>query len=322
VRTMTDFESRVRETLKAGSEGAPPPVGLAEGARQRWRKRRRTTAAVAATAVVLAAVPVGIAVLGDEGSPARKDGNVTASGLPEIPSGWRWESWRNVQIAVPGSWEPGAASQWCVGDAPAAGTVDRGEGFSTLVACSPGLSSSVSFREGIAKHPLVDIKGVGRRLTFDGSTVDVVAPDQETLDAIVASANEIVDTDSRGCAPAIQDLTESPSADASGPLTVCRYVTLPGNSDAYQLAESRDLDDEESSGWLAALDAAPAVSESGNACDYDGGAEAMLVSSDDGLVAFIEADPCGGGFVQTGDGEKAVSSDLLAPLGSQLGFPG
>jgi hypothetical protein len=310
---MTDFESRVRETLKAGSEGAPPPVGLAEGARQRWRKRRRTTAAVAATAVVLAAVPIGIVVLGDDGSRSDKD-DVEASDLPNIPDGWRWESWRDVQIAVPGDWEPGNASQWCVGDAPAAGTVDRGEGVSTVVACSPGVSSSVVFREGIAKHPLIDIKGVGKRLTFDGNTVDVVAPDQETLDAIVASANQFDDADSRGCAPAIQDLTRSPSAKAEGRLTVCRYTS---NTDAYVLAESRELSDEVSATWWAVLDAVPPVTESGNACDFAGG-EAFLVSSSDGLVAFIEQDGCGGGYVKTADGERAVSSNLTAPLGSQL----
>jgi len=315
VRTMSDFESRVRETLKTGSEGAPPAVGLAEAARRRWRKRRRTTAAVAATAVVVAAVPLGIAILGDGSSPAKKD-NVVASNLREIPDGWRWESWRDIQVAVPGSWENGAASQWCVSSNSHAGFVDRGEGVSTLVACSPGLSSSVSFREGIAKHPLIDIQGVGKRLTFDDNNVDIVAPDQETLDAIVASAHQFDGTDSRGCAPAIQDLADPLLGEASGQLTVCRYVGPRNN--AYLLAESRDLTEEASADWLGALEAAPDVSESGNACDVDGGSEAILVSSADGPVAFIEADACGGGYVKTADGEKGVSSELISPLGSQL----
>jgi hypothetical protein len=312
VRTMSDFENRVRETLRTGSDGAPPAVGLAEEARRRWRKRRRTTAAVAATAIVLAAVPVGIAVLGD-GSSSKKD-NVQASNVPEIPDGWRWESWRNVQIAVPGHWENGAASQWCVSSDSNAGFVDRGEGVSTLVACLPALSSSVTFREGIAKHPLIDIQGVGKRLTFDGNTVDVVAPDQETLDAIVVTAHQFEDADSRGCAPAVQDLAESLSGEAAGVLTVCRYTS---SGDAYVLAESRDLTEQESADWLAALDAAPGVSTSSNACD-PGGGEAILVSSSDGAVAFIEQDACGGGYVQTADGEKAVSGELTSPLGSQL----
>jgi len=311
---MSDFESRVRETLKTGSEGAPPAVGLAEAARRRWRKRRRTTAAVAATAVVIAAVPLGIAILGDGSSPAKKD-NVTAANLPEIPDGWRWESWRDIQVAVPGNWENGAASQWCVNSDSNAGFVDRGEGVSTMVAC-PGLSSSVSFREGIAKHPLIDIQGVAKRLTFDDNTVDVVAPDQETLDEIVASAHQFDEADSRGCAPAIQDLANPLWGEAAGALTVCRY-TGPRN-DAYVLAESRDLTEEASADWLAALEAAPDVSETGNACDPASGSEAMLVSSADGLVAFLEYDACGGGYVETADGEKAVSPELTAPLGSQL----
>lgn len=312
MRTMSDFESRVRETLRTGSEGAPPAVGLAGEARRRWRKRRRTTAVVAATAVVLAAVPIGIAVLGDGKSPDRNDG-VQVSNVPEIPDGWRWESWRNVQVAVPGHWENGAASQWCVSSNSNAGFVDRGEGVSTLVACAPSLSSSVTFREGIAKHPLTDIQGVGKRLTFDGNTVDVVAPDQEMLDTIVATAHQFTDADSRGCASAVQDLGESLSGETAGALTVCRYT---GSGDGYVLAESRDLTEEESADWLAALDAAPPVSESGNACDPGG--EAILVSSPDGAVAFAELDACGGGHVKTADGEKAVSSELTSPLGPQL----
>lgn len=311
---MNDFESKVRETLRTGSEGAPPAVGLAEEARRRWRKRRRTTAVVAATAVVLAAVPLGIALLGDGGSPAKDDDNVVADNLPETPDGWRWESWRNVQIAVPGHWEHGAASQWCVSSDSNAGFVDRGEGVSTLVACMPTLSSSVTFREGIAKHPLTDIQGVGKRLTFDGNTVDVVAPDQEMLDTIVATAHEFEEADSRGCAPAVQDLAESLSGEAAGALTVCRYSS---SGEAYVLAESRDLSDQASSRWLDALAAAPPVSESGNACDASGG-EAILVRASDGAVAFIELDACGGGYVKTADGEKAVSGELTGPLGSQL----
>lgn len=312
---MSDFENRVRETLRTGSDGAPPAVGLAEEARRRWRQRRRTTVVVAATAVVLAAVPVGIAVLGDGSSPSKQDGNVVASNLPEIPDGWRWESWHDIQIAVPGHWKNGAASQWCTSSDSNAGFVDRGEGFSTQVACLPGLSSSVTFRDGIAKHPLIDFQGVGKRLTMDGNTVDVVAPDQETLDTIVASAHRFDERDSRGCLPAIRDLSESLSGETTGALTVCRY-TYAADRDRYVLAESRDLTAEESADWLARLDAAPAVSEFGNACDPGG--EAILVSSSDGAIAFIEQDACGGGYVKTADGENAVSSELTSPLGSQL----
>jgi len=312
VRTMSDFENRVRETLRTGSDGAPPAVGLAEEARRRWRKRRRTTAVVAATAIVLAAVPVGIAVLGDGSSPGKKD-DAQASDLPQIPDGWRWESWHDVQIAVPGNWKNGAASQWCTSSDSNAGFVDRGEGFSTLVACAPSLSSSVTFRDGLAKHPLIDFQGVGERLTMDGNTIDVVAPDQETLDMIVASAHRFDERDSRGCLPAFRDLSESLSGETTGDLTVCRYT---GQGDRYVLAESRDLTEEESADWRARLDAAPAVSESSNACDPGG--EAILVSSSDGAIAFIEADACGGGYVKTADGEKAVSGELTIPLGSQL----
>ena len=329
---MSDFETRVRETLRTGSEGAPTAVGLAEAARRRWRKRRRTTAAVAATAVVIAAVPLGMAILGDGSSPAKKD-DVTVANLPEIPDGWRWESWRDIQIAVPGNWENGAASQWCVSSDSNAGFVDRGEGVSTLVACSPGLSSSVSFREGIAKHPLIDIQGVGKRLTFDDNTVDIVAPDQETLDEIVASAHQFDEADSRGCAAAYDD--ESLLAGSfealpdAGRLTLCRYsgVVAGDESIAFSLAESRALSDDESGALISLIAAAPegssgqcasTASSAGEEAGEVPWAVGAEIRNADGRVAALIAGDCIETGMQTADGDFVVGEELSELVGSQL----
>ena len=56
---MSDFETRVREALTNGADGAPSPVGLAESARERMRRRRRNTSGVVAAAFLVAAIPVG-----------------------------------------------------------------------------------------------------------------------------------------------------------------------------------------------------------------------------------------------------------------------
>lgn len=63
----------------------------------------------------------------------------TAAPEVTLPDGWRWESYRGVEVAVPGDWGSANASQrigqWCVepraDQAPAVGR----PGASTLVAC-------------------------------------------------------------------------------------------------------------------------------------------------------------------------------------------
>jgi hypothetical protein len=63
----------------------------------------------------------------------------TASSEVTKPDGWRWESYRGVEVAVPGDWGTTSThqrlSQWCVEPrtdrAPAIGR----PGASTMVAC-------------------------------------------------------------------------------------------------------------------------------------------------------------------------------------------
>lgn len=324
MRTMTDFENRVREALEHSAGGAPGAVGLAEGARSRLRRRRRTVAGVAATAVVFVAVPVGVAVLDrDEARDPRRDStDVVASDLPAIPDGWRWESWRDVQIAVPGDWTTGAASQWCGSRPP--GTVDRGEGFSTMMACSPSISSSVTFREGIAKHPLNDVDGIAQRLTFSGNTVDVVAPDQETLDAIVASAHQFTGADSRGCAATFDhEAVLASSADYlalpdGGPVFVCRYAGVVAEEGTrFVLAESTTLASADADRLLEAL----ATESSGASGSCSGSPEgestpwamAIEVRTPQGRVAAATAGDCSVDNVgRTADGEFDSTELLLS----------
>jgi len=309
---MSDFESRVHEALGTGAERAPHPVGLADGARRRLRRRRVVTSAVVATVVALAAVPVGIALLGDD-APSRHGDDLVATDLPSIPDGWQWVSWHDVQVAVPGEWDSGSISQWCVSGDDGDGVVDNGEGVSTMVACSPAVGYGVRFFPGVAKEPLVDHRGVAKRLPLGGNTVDVVAPDQETLDTIVGTARVFAEADSRGCAATFDaagvmggdDFVPLPAA---GPVNVCHYTgTVADAGTTYDLSASATLSEEDSARLLEAISLAPESSsascESGpNGEEPPPYALAVEVRTSDGRVAASTFVSCEGSPLRTADG--------------------
>lgn len=312
---MSDFEGRVREALGTGAEHAPHPVGLADGARRRLRRRRVVTATVLATAAVLTAVPVGIALLGDDGSRSGgREDNVVATELPEIPDGWKWVAWHDAQVAVPGAWDGGAISQWCVSGDQDGGVVDNGEGVSTMVACSPAIGYGVRFVAGVAREPLVDHRGVAERLALGGNTVDVVAPDQETLDAIVASAHEFEGSDSRGCTATFDAAGVmggggyEPLPDG-GVVSVCSYTgTVADDGTTYDLSGSGTLSEAESARLLQGIADAPAGGSASCSSGPNGEepipyAMAVEVRTAAGRVAAATIESCGGSRLRTADGE-------------------
>jgi hypothetical protein len=328
VRTMSDFEGRVRQALGTSAEGAPAAVGLVEGARSKLRRRRTVAAVAMTTAVVLGAVPVGIALLGD--SPDGGSDDVVASTLPTVPDGWRWESWHDIQLAVPANWDEGSPSQYCIGNDPSAGAIDRGDGFSTLVACEHSLGPGVVFRLGAAKEPLVDIEGVGERLSLGGNTVDVIAADQATLDAIVATAHVFDSADSRGCAPLFDADTVMSAGGSfetmadSGSLTVCQYTGTPGDdATTYDLRSSATLDDSAASVLRDAIAAAPTGSSGSCSSDSDGGEPSVVtiaveVRTSEGRVAASVMTTCDETPLRTAAGEFD-GTELMFGLGQTSG---
>lgn len=113
---MSDFETRVREALNTGAEGAPAPVGLADAARTRMRRRRRNTTGVLAAAFLVAAIPVGLAVVnaGDDGGD-RRTGTV---GVEDAPAGTQAYSYLDATVLVPAEWRSAGRyieGDWCNG---------------------------------------------------------------------------------------------------------------------------------------------------------------------------------------------------------------
>ena len=323
---MSDFERRLREALdSAGSEG-PDPHGFADDARRRLRGRRRVRAVGAGLGVALAValVPIGLTVLGDGDRGGDAPGVVASGDSGPIPSDWTWQSWRDFEIAVPADWVNGAASQWCVGSRPP-GIVDRGEGVSTMVACTPSLSSSVSFRAGTPEQPLPEHQGWAEQLTYDGYYVDVVAKSPEMLKTMVDSARRFEAQDSRGCVPGVYANTDfSLDPDPGGDLTVCRYAANQNRAaePGYWLAESVTLGDDESEAVREAIADAP--SGKGRFLRCEGEAEFYLLVTDDGVPAWVYNGECGQHEVLTttsGDDVEyhQVTDRLLRLLGSPVG---
>ncbi|HET7735723.1 MAG TPA: hypothetical protein VFK52_07095 [Nocardioidaceae bacterium] len=228
---MTDFENRVTEMFAERAANAPGAEGLATAAQSRQHRRRTSRAVLGAAAVVAAivAVPVGLGALGvDEG-----DGPVATEPLPEprsVPADWRWESYHDLEFAVPASWRYGSLSQHCI-SSNSNPVVERPDTLSTLVACPTpwGLGVLVS-REGEA--PTVTAADVPEGAAFGqateaGVTLTVIAESQTLVDDVLGTARAYPGPDFSGCEAqvVVPSLGSMPAgaSDASGPITVCRY---------------------------------------------------------------------------------------------------
>jgi hypothetical protein len=170
----------------------------------------------AVTAAVLVCAACGGS--GSTGSPAPSAAAApTATADPALPApDWHWESFRNVEAAVPPGWAHGtgdvAAVQWCISDSTyAAPYVIRPGIPAEADACPPNnpappvdpaylvakAGSFVSFTDATSKSVKDGL--LGDRLTrTEGSVVIRVQADQATRDKIVGSIRR-VSTDANGC---------------------------------------------------------------------------------------------------------------------------
>jgi hypothetical protein len=267
---MSDFENEVRSALKAGVDDDLTVGGLADGARSKLRARRRTWSGALAAAVVVAAIPVGLSVLGNDGGsgPGFTSENVdtVATGLPD---GWHWESYANIEFGVPDSWQHGSPNQWCVSGDRDQAWVSRPNEAQTLVACLDPTNGygAVIGANGTPKSPgEVWQYTQGNEyphnawiITVTAGGVDtlIVAPDQSTTQAIADSYRTIDAADGNGCASR-QDIPRIGTAPAmtppdSGPIVLCTYS---GTATGANLAGSQALSADRARALLDALAAA------------------------------------------------------------------
>ena len=244
---MTDFESRLRDTLDTHAADAPAPVGLVDGARRRLR-RRRTTWAVAAVAVVAAAVPVGLSAVrpGPDGPAGVAGEPVASAGLPDgvIEWGYRAESWHDLTFEVPVDWGYGGPSAWCVSQGPGQNSqpvVARPDIAVPAIACVPAIGYGVNVASAAtydAANPSgsvwqYDSDGVDQQMYPDGAwlgvwygadlVVTVVTPDRELTRRIVDSVQRFTGADPNGCPATLGEAEAMTGRDGYASLSICRY---------------------------------------------------------------------------------------------------
>jgi hypothetical protein len=264
---MSDFENDLRSALRAGVDDDLTVGGLADGARSKLRARRRTWSGALAAAVVVAAIPVGLAVLGNDGGSGTGtlvEGGVdpAATGLPD---GWHWESYANIEFGVPDSWQHGSPNQWCVSGDRDQAWVSRPNEAQTLVACldpTNGYGAVIGAVEmpktGIWQYPAgggAYPDGAWMTVLVSGDMgVTVAAPDRATTQQIADSYRTVDATDANGCATQ-QDIPRIGTAPAmtpldSGPIVLCTYS---GTATGANLAGSQALSADRARALLDAL---------------------------------------------------------------------
>jgi len=334
---MTDFESRVRDTLQQAAGDAPGADGLAGSAHRRLRTRRRRVAtALAAAALVVVAVPLALAVAGSDSGRNASD----PEDVSESPPGWRPESWRDLQLVVPPDWGYGSMTAWCAsGGRPAPPVVDRQEDPVPMIACPYVGYGAQFFEPGGVDDPTRDLDSPAGEVGQPGdgypdgawvgyattghAGVLVVAPGKDTAQEVLDSAEPIDVADRNGCVTGVYASTDFRlDDDPGGRLTVCRYTGSRHGPDepGYWLAQSTRLGATDSAAVRDAIAAAPVGKTAFRPCE--GRSEFFLLTTRSGDVpAWIYNGGCGEQGVLTVDGESIVDSKVTDELLSLLGSP-
>jgi hypothetical protein len=232
---MSDLETRLAEALNHVAEAAPAAAGLADAARSRARSKRRAKV-VGAAAAVAVCLGVPTAVVAEKGpQDARPATNAHRNLTPavDVPAGYRVESWHDVSVLVPTSWEDGSLSDWCAGGGALTYRVQRpgapatesrcpssayGLGFQALDGNDETFDWPVALQTGTGWPPnaWVGAHGTG------GVLVQVTAPTRQEALAVLATVRRIGSqgdpygcTSSRGEAPPLEVPT--------GAMRICRY---------------------------------------------------------------------------------------------------
>lgn len=293
------------------------------------RRHRRWPAALAAATLVVAIILIGA---------FRPHGHHDVPAPAGLPSGWRWESYRDVQVGVPDSWgyafAPGKES--CSGHSPRDGFVDlrTDHEVEAGVACAPPPASElvslhltfITARQDDTPTPAPAGWQTLRR-TVGGHQVSVVTDDTHLALArqILATAH-VVTTDEHGCAvrspfqgadagrpsPAF-DVSTLPGVDS---IAVCQYdfgVTGPG------LAASLLLTGQAAQDELRALQSAPTGGGPTRArnCDDDrgqSGSTLLLSSAGQTYEMYAVYSGCGTNGIDDGTNVRELTRANCVPL--------
>lgn len=312
VMIMTDFETRLADALARQAERAPDAAGLAEGARRRLRRRRTATAGAAVTAVVAVTVGLSLAkgMLSIESTPgASVEPTPTGAG---VPAGWRFESWRDLEFAVPGSWTYGSMGAWCAsGGSLEVPRVERPGRVTPMIMCQTdgyGVRLGPAGPGGAGRAPA---GAAVRTRTIDGTTLTAVTKDPAEADLIVGSLHKITGVDVSGCAPKTavpaSGTFRTPQDAAPGPVALCHYTAADGYLD-----QSEQLSDQDSRRTLEALRSTPAGAVPVGDCPGAAENRAIMVRTADRVIAWVYYQGCVGVHADLGDGRaRQLTAELM-----------
>lgn len=303
---MSDFEQRLSQTLDGRAEHAPGAEGLARAARRRHARRRNARMAGAGVAALALAIGVPFALgglsLGDADPPLAGQGKEPRAHA--VPREWRFESYRNVEFAIPPDWGHGSLDDWCAGGGGVeeSGRVERPGGAALSIGCpSSGYGVRVD-GEGVATPPP---GAVVREAEAGGIPIVVVATSEEVADIVAGSLREIPGQDFHSCDPAkavppLGAMESSSTLGRGGVVTMCRYelgVEGPNLVDSEGVGEA---DDE--SFWLGLESAEKGKGpDSGpRTCTDSPETEAVLVKTGGEDYAWVHYSGCDGHGIDIG----------------------
>jgi hypothetical protein len=338
---VTDFETRLSESLAQRAEDAPATTGLALRARGRLQRRRaamaKVAAGVVAAAAVIAAVPLGMALV--EGvdvrprpRPAAPDTPFIVPDLsPEITTARetrREIEWADITFKVPPDWKAGAATAWCAKGKPPGGVVPRidlPDQDRPETSCTPTTGYGVRVTPAAGFEPDHNLREVWRYDAVDGVdeeypddawvsywydddwVVTTVTPDPGLTSRITRSVRGM-DADVNGCVPMLDesDVLEKVGGQGVG-ASLCRYAW------DGELEDSQRLTEREAARTLAALAAAPEIAPEDGCVQQEGWVVALMPAGQPSYLArygTLGLGSCQDG-VESGSPERLVSRDRL-----------
>ncbi|HXH76933.1 hypothetical protein [Nocardioides sp.] len=338
---MTDFETRLRDSLAERAEEAPAPTGLAMGARGRLHRRRaaiaKVAAGVAVGTVVVAAVPLGMALVEGVDAPSRprqvapNTPFIVPDNSPEIEPARdtrREVEWSDITFKVPSEWKAGATTAWCAKARKPGGVVpriDMPDQERPTTSCTPTSGYGVRVSPAADFEPdrnsrevwEYDAEGATTEEYPDGAwvsywydddwVVTTATPDPGLTSRITRSVRGM-GADVNGCAMILDesDLLEKVGAPGVG-ASLCRYAW------DGELEDSQRLTEREADLALAALGAAPEIAGDDGCVQERGWVVALTPAGQPSYLARYGTSGLGScqDGVESGAPEQLVSRDRL-----------
>ncbi len=278
------------------------------------------------------------------------DGGQDRVSAAVLPAGWRWESYRDVEVAVPADWGHDNGSQrvhqWCIWHGPTHPAVGR-PGFSTEVGCFQGanqephpstllgrLGTFVAFET--ATGPATDpVTTEGDRTTVRVGRVDVLVQAEPTLRRRIVDTIRQVSVDSNGC-PVSDPISQDPGRRPHPAVNVtrlsgvravsaCKYSLQDGLSGRRltgpTLVSSLRLQGEAAVQAVAEIAATPLGGGPDNPdqclpeVSYGDEAIVLTAASDQGTsVIYLRYSGCDHNGFDDGINRRALAKEAVAPF--------